>query len=440
MRFVLLLFCSQFLNFSSLTAQVQGCMDTKASNYNANATINNGSCAYASSDVALKNSKKATLPTTINEISGIIYFNGKLYGHNDSGGQPAIYEIDTSTGIITKTITLQGASNVDWEDITQDDENIYVGDFGNNESGNRTDLIVYKFPKADIQNSAGIDITIPSSDINLIRFKYEDQNDFTEKQPNSTNFDCEAFFCDNGQLHLFTKNWIGNFTVHYVLDANKYSGVQTAIRKDSFNTQGTLITAATLLNDKTVLLLGYEVTGIPSGNLWIISDFNDVNQLFATGNKRKVGLGYIVDDTTSGIGQIEGLAMAGNERVFITCEYFTRTFAGLNFTIPQTLYGLTVTDWLPEYAGPVTSAGFSWKVSPSPFSDKLQLDIFCENDQQVKVTLHDLLGRELISKKLICSKGENKCELNDLSALNKAIYVVAAKSPDGLLVKKVMKE
>src|SRR6185437_11352921 len=159
MRFFLLLFCSQFLDFSLLTAQVQGCKDTKASNYNAKATINNGSCAYASSDVALKNFKKTTLPATINEISGIIYFNGKLYGHNDSGGQPAIYEIDTSTGIITKTITLQGASNVDWEDITQDDENIYLGDFGNNESGNRTDLIVYKFPKADIQNSAGIDIT-----------------------------------------------------------------------------------------------------------------------------------------------------------------------------------------------------------------------------------------------------------------------------------------
>ena len=126
MRFVLLQFCTQFLNFSSLTAQVQGCTDTRASNYNATATINNGSCEYAPSDVALKNFKKATLPATINEISGIIYFDGKLYGHNDSGGQPAIYEIDTSTGAITKTITLQGASNIDWEDITQDDKNIYI--------------------------------------------------------------------------------------------------------------------------------------------------------------------------------------------------------------------------------------------------------------------------------------------------------------------------
>ena len=440
MRFVLLLFCTQFLNFSSLTAQVQGCTDTRASNYNATATINNGSCEYAPSDVALKNFKKATLPATINEISGIIYFDGKLYGHNDSGGQPAIYEIDTSTGAITKTITLQGASNIDWEDITQDDENIYIGDFGNNESGNRTDLTIYKFPKADIQNNTGTNITIPSSDIKLIRFKYEDQNDFTKKQPDNTNFDCKAFFYNNGQLHLFTKNWTGNFTVHYVLDANIYSGIQTAIRKDSFNTQGTLITAATLLNDKTVLLLGYEVTGIPSGNVFIISGFDDVNQLFVTGNKRKVGLGYIVDGATSGIGQIEGLAMAGNERVFITSEYFTRTFTGLNFTIPQALYGLTITGLLPEYAVPSTSAGFGWKVSPSPFLDKLQLDIFCENDQQVKVTLHDLLGRLLISKKLNCSKGENKYELNDLSVLDKSIYVVAAKSPDGLLVKKVMKE
>lgn len=440
MRFVLLLVFSQFLNFFSLTAQVQGCMDTKASNYNPAATINNGSCEYAPSQVALKDFKKAALPATINEISGIIYFNGKLYGHNDSGGQPAIYEIDTSTGTITKTITLEGASNIDWEDITQDTENIYIGDFGNNESGNRTDLTIYKFPKADIQNNTATNITIPTSDIKMIRFEYEDQNDFTKRKPDSTNFDCEAFFYSNGLLHLFTKNWTGNFTVHYVLNASTYSGVQTAVRKDSFDTQGTLITAATLLNDKTVLLLGYEVTGIPSGNFWIISDFDDVNQLFVTGNKRKVGLGYIVDGATSGIGQIEGLAMAANDRVFVSSENFTRTFAGINFTIPQTLYGLTITDWLPAYAAPSTSAGFSWKVSPSPFSDKLQLDIFCKKDQQIKVTLHDLLGRELISKKIACSKGENKYELNDLSVLDKSIYIVSAKSSDGLLTKKVMKK
>lgn len=278
-------------------------------------------------------------------------------------------------------------------------------------------------------------MTIPSSNISTIHFKYEDQVDLTQKQVNSTQFDCEAFFYVDGFLHLFTKNWKGDYTVHYTLNATNYSGVQTATRKDSLNTGRTLITAAAMLNDKAVLLLGYEVAGIPSGNLWIISDFENVNQLFETGNKRKLGLGYIVSGVNSGIGQVEGLAAAGNERVFITSEYFAKAVAGLNFTISQSLYGLGIADWLPKKAGQQTS-DFSWEVSPSPFSDKLYIELFCDRDGPVHITLHDLSGRELVSKEINCSKGANRYLLDDLSSLSQSIYLVSAQSADGMLVKK----
>lgn len=207
MRVYLFLFCFEIFVISSFTAAAQslGCMDTRASNYNPNATISNGSCVYNAASVSLKDFKKATLPEALKEISDIIYFNGKLYGHNDGGGEPALYEIDTTSGTTTKTIMLRGASNIDWEDIAQDENNIYVGDFGNNERGNRTDLAIYKFPKTDILNS-GTEVTIPSSDIDVIHFKYQDQVEFIKKQTNSTRFDCEAFFYKNGFLHLFTKN------------------------------------------------------------------------------------------------------------------------------------------------------------------------------------------------------------------------------------------
>lgn len=349
MRIFLFIFFIGFFWCQSVKAQVPGCMDPASSNYNPMATISDGSCIYPDGAVLLKNQKKVVLPNTISEISGMVFINGKLYGHNDSGGQPAIYEIDTTNGSITKTITLQGATNVDWEDMTQDADFVYVGDFGNNESGNRTDLKIYRFPKSAIANIAGASGIISASDISTINFRYEDQTDFNPNPPNNTRYDCESIIYDNGQLHLFTKNWISNYTVHYILSANPLAGMQIALRKDSLNTQGTLITSAIKINPQTIALLGYEVTGYPSGAIWFISGFRDMNHVFTEGNKRKVDLGKIVDVIGGGgIGQIEGMALAGQERVMISNEFFSRAVSGITFTVPQNLYGLIVSPWIPK--------------------------------------------------------------------------------------------
>lgn len=331
----------------SLQAQVPGCMDPNASNYDPSATVSNGSCIYPDGTVALKNLRKATLPPTVNEISGVICFDGKLYGHNDSGGDPAVYEMDSTSGVITKTITLQGATNVDWEDITQDDSYVYVGDMGNNVSGNRTDLKIYRFPKQDIRNIVGTSGTVPSSDIDVINFKYEDQTDFTASAANATRYDCEAMIYDNGKLHFFTKNWVGSFAVHYVINATPTQNVQVAIRKDSMNTGGVKITSAAKVNSQTSVLLGYEVVAPPSGFLWVISGYSDMDAIFETGNKRKINLGAIVDVAGGGIGQVEGLTLANPGRVFISSEYFTKTVFGVPFTVQQSLYGLNILQWIP---------------------------------------------------------------------------------------------
>ena len=83
------------------------------------------------------------LPDTVSETSGLIFHNGKLITHNDSGGRPELYEIDTTSLEITRTVTIENIENIDWEDIAQDDTHIYIGDFGNN-GGDRTDLKIYK--------------------------------------------------------------------------------------------------------------------------------------------------------------------------------------------------------------------------------------------------------------------------------------------------------
>ncbi len=79
----------------------------------------------------------------IAETSGLVFFDNRLITHNDSGGMNALYEINTGTGNISRTVTIQNATNVDWEDICTDNDYIYIGDFGNN-NGNRTNLKIYK--------------------------------------------------------------------------------------------------------------------------------------------------------------------------------------------------------------------------------------------------------------------------------------------------------
>ena len=80
----------------------------------------------------------SALQDSIKETSGLIYLNQKLITHNDSEGRPALYELDSITGNVTRTVAVTNATNIDWEDIDYDSTYLYIGDFGND--GSRTDL------------------------------------------------------------------------------------------------------------------------------------------------------------------------------------------------------------------------------------------------------------------------------------------------------------
>ncbi|MGB5458743.1 MAG: T9SS C-terminal target domain-containing protein, partial [Eudoraea sp.] len=47
-----------------------------------------------------------TLPEDVLESSGLIYYNNKLITHNDSGNSPRLYEVDTLSSQIIRTITI----------------------------------------------------------------------------------------------------------------------------------------------------------------------------------------------------------------------------------------------------------------------------------------------------------------------------------------------
>lgn len=224
---------------------------------------------------------KFNQPGILSENSGMIFWDNLLWQHNDGGGDAAIYAVDTLTNSITRRVSIKNGFNVDWEDIAQDEQFIYIGDFGNNNNGGRPKFTIYKVSKADIKNTTG-NISVVAE---IIHYTYEDQPAVPVIGPsNDTNFDCEAMIALDNKIYLFTKQWKGNKTILYEL--NNSSNTQVAKLKDSLVVDG-LITGADIFKDKKrIVLTGYTKTGIRF--LYILHDF--IGSDFFKGSKQKIVL------------------------------------------------------------------------------------------------------------------------------------------------------
>lgn len=284
---------------TSTYAQIAGCTDPLSKNYNPKATINNESCLYKNLKIKPEYSKK--LSDSIKETSGLIAFNNLYWTHNDDHDK-TIYGMD-SLGNIRKKIILEKEINHDWEEISQDSTHLYIGDFGNNYSGNRTDLNILKIEKKSFLEGNPI--------IEKIQFHYSDQIDFNSKKPNTTNFDCEAFVVSKDSIYLFTKQWSTSKTSIYAL--SNTSGNHVAQLKHSLNTKG-LVTGATYLESKKLIVLcGYSKIGKPF--LYLLYDYKQHD--FLSGNKRRIDLRLLFH-------QIEGIATKDGLHYYLTNESLVR--------------------------------------------------------------------------------------------------------------------
>jgi len=285
--------------------QVTGCTDKAASNYNPRASINNGSCIYT--PVSVTPELKFLQPPVLEENSGMIFWNNMLWQHNDSGGEAAIYAIDTLGNTMQRRVILKGAVNIDWEDIAQDDTHIYIGDFGNNLNGARTNLKIYKIAKKDILDTAEFKIFVQPE---TISFRYEDQPDTPSVVTvNTTDIDCEAMISCYDKLYLFTKQWKRNKTILYELD--KTAGVQVAARKDSLDVGG-LITGADIdITKGRIVLTGYTLSA--GRFIYLLYDYPRKN--FFGGNKRKI--------TLNGLCQTESVAFKKEGYIYLGSESFS---------------------------------------------------------------------------------------------------------------------
>lgn len=311
--------CSGILACPNAVAQIWGCTDPLANNYNATATHNNGSCTYNAT--SLSAAQSSSISSTLYETSGLVWWNEKLWTHNDNTDLH-LYGLDT-TGNINTTYDLANTANYDWEEIAQDADYLYVGDIGNNGNGNRTDLHFLRIAK----NS----LSLPVQDIDTIYFSYADQIDFSPAGANNTNYDCEAFIVTADSLYLFTKQWVSNGTAIYALP--KTAGTHVAQLRQTHNVQG-LVTGATYLpTQRVVVLLGYSPILQPF--CYLLYDFNGTN--FFSGNRRKVSLNLPFHQT-------EGIATTNGLTYYVTNEYFS-TFV----TTPQKLHRFDLSGLLGNY-------------------------------------------------------------------------------------------
>jgi len=262
---------------------------------------------------------KYELPTTVSETSGLLFYNGKLITHNDSGDAAKLYELDTISGHITRTIHISNATHIDWEDITQDERYIYIGDFGNN-NGNRQDLKIYRILKSDYNNATSITAEI-------ISFSYEDQVHFTSS-PYNHDFDAEAFSVYNNELIIFSKNWASSEVNAYSIP--KTIGNHSAKNIGSYNAMG-LITGATYNSeDNSFLLCGYSKEGNP-----LLLYLKDIDI--------KMPFNGVIEhtDITTPIGlasQIEGIAHISGNKYFLSRERVNRTINGNQLVLNQHLF------------------------------------------------------------------------------------------------------
>lgn len=321
-------------------SQVSGCTDPYANNYNAAATVNDGSCTYNTTTYTPP-IKVDPISDSLKESSGVLWAGNSLWSFNDGGNPAAIYRIDTASRAVLQTVYLGGATNVDWEDMRFDGEFFYVGDFGNNANGARTDLKIYKFPLSAIPDyKITNEVTVPATLIQIINFTYEDQPQppVPTTAANRTKYDCEAMIIEGGKIHLFSKNWVDNSSTHYVINS-LLPGTYVATVIETLATNYVVTSADKVPGQSIVALLGYQASGFGNHYMHLLSDYT--GDKYFNGNKRRLDL-----PNATQMGQAEGISFREGTYGYITNE----RFSVFTLTVNQKLRSFNIGGYVPVSA------------------------------------------------------------------------------------------
>jgi hypothetical protein len=217
------------------------------------------------------------LPNTLKEVSGNEFLpqTKAFWVLEDGGNSSKIYQLSTK-GKVTRVLDIKKKNN-DWEDLTSDNEgNLYIGDFGNN-NNERKNLKILKV--------AAKDTSAKEATVIEFEFEYENQDKFPPKKKFRF-FDAESFFYFNNHFYVFTKSRVNKAygkTWLYKIPAIK--GKHKAQLIGYYNNcddEDCWITSADISSDgKTVVLLSQK-------NVLLFSDFK--NDDFLSGKVKKIPL------------------------------------------------------------------------------------------------------------------------------------------------------
>ena len=382
-----------------------GCTDPQANNYDPMANWNDGSCTY--NPTIFSPPFKYLLPEAVEETSGLIYWDGNLWTINDSGNPNVLYRLDTLTGAVLQQITISDAQNIDWEALAQDDDHIYIGDFGNN-AGTRSDLGIYVVQKSQIPDEGNGSVTS-----SLITYTYEDYS-ILKAVGEMNNFDCEALISIEDSLYLFSKNWGDEQTKLYRLP--KTPGNYTAEKIATFNTSGLVTGADYNEESKEITLIGYTNNSwVPF--FWLLFDYHD-NRVFS-GNKRRIDLLNIVATQTEAISYMEG-----KQGDFTSEGSPIFTQSAFDFSTAAWTDTLATSVQLPD------TKAFDFVLSPNPVSsEKILLTVQSLPPGNYLVEVFDTSGQliQIVNYQVHTLKGSVKIDL-DISHLKNGLYFVRMRS------------
>ncbi|MFZ7114615.1 MAG: T9SS type A sorting domain-containing protein [Bacteroidota bacterium] len=342
-------------------------------------------CLVINTGTAVTATIKGSLPSVLTECSGLDFNgNSSFWTHNDSWGDNHLYRISL-TGNLQQTITIDGATNRNWEDITHDQNRdyLFIGDFGNN-ANDRTNLRIYKIP---YPNSSTTSIAAE-----IIEFTYSDQVDFPSAW---MNFDVEAFFHFNNRLYLFTKadgSAVG-YTKMYSLSQN--AGQKVANLVDSFYTNDRTTSASISPDGRSMILMS-------NSRIHIFTNFSGVD--FFNGQHTQLNI-------SGSWTQKEGICFTSNNEVHLTDE---NTGSGNN------LYYLNLSNYIQTSSTTSVYENLVSPVStfPNPATKLLNFNI-TKGYIEKEIQLFDIKGRLINIYKL-----ENTEDFKvDISNFTPGIYI-----------------
>ena len=229
------------------------------------------------------------LPKYLDETSALEYYGGNLLTLNDSGGKSILYEFNFE-GVVINQHQIKTVKNYDWESLAADNDFIYVGDFGNNNS-NRDNLTILKI------NIKNFEL------VGKILISYKNQKKILYNPLGK--FDAEALISYNNKLILFSKNRKDLTSELYIIP--KEIGNYKLEEVNSISTD-CLITGADYDNDlKMLALIGYDFKG--NHYIFKIENFDPLN--IATFTKAKINIGKA---------QIESIKIIDGKTFWLTSE------------------------------------------------------------------------------------------------------------------------